>query len=194
MAELEFILTATEQSKLVEFLFEDGAKLIPHMWYKEPKYKELSSVDEILNIRATLSGPIFVVWDEVFQYPLEFSKIDKEEGVFYFLCQKKGGPYLDFLPCGIIEDDNGLDFINGFVAYYTEYWIDKEIAVPIPEFLKKKYKQITKFIRSMGTKLVVRECKRSYWVGREALEMLQSGDVRNSFELLLPDKYSIHPA
>ncbi len=70
---------------------------------------------------------------------LEFSKIDKEEGVFYFLCQKKGGPYLDFLPYSQIEDKDGVNLISGFVAYYTEYWIDKETAVPIPEFLKKKY-------------------------------------------------------
>ena len=197
MAELDFLLNSQDQRLLLGFIFEQGARLVPDLWYDRPEYRELSTPDEALDIRPSLSGPIFLTWENISRHPLVFSEVVREEGTFYFLCQKHGGPYLDLFTCNETLTREGIELGTGFIAYYTEYWVLESngrimkpdapaYSLPIPDALKEKYRLISKFIRSMCVRLSARGIGRHYWVGCDTLEMLQAREIVNSCDLVLP--------
>jgi hypothetical protein len=186
MAEFDFIMTDDEQCRIFDFVIKHGAKLIPSLWYTEPKYDIINDPDKLLQLRRQMSGPIFIVWDDIFKYPLEFTRVTKKDGVFYFLNQKHGGPYLDYLPSRRLERDSGIQLISGFVAYYTKYIVSPlGSTVDIPQSLKKKYREICGQIQSLSTKCVTEKIRRYYWVGKKASELIRNGQVNNTLSLVL---------
>jgi len=187
MAEFEFLLTDSEQSDVLEYIFKTGAKFIPDLWYREPQCRELTNVGEVMQIRNKLSGPIFLLWEDITTSPLKFDRIEKKEGVFYFLSQGEGGPYMDYFPSSIRHTGHPSLIISGDLSYYNKYWVgDTGQAMKAPQSLKDKYKHIIKFIRSISSRVVVE--KRVYWVGHEAAEIIRDGATTNVGDLVLSAK------
>ena len=68
-----------------------------------------------------------------------------------------------------------------------KYWIEElDDNIAVSEEIKEKYKEISKFIRSICQRLSVKNFKRYYWVGNETLKLLKQGSIHNSLNLELP--------
>jgi hypothetical protein len=189
MAEFNFLLSISEQENLITYILESGAKFVPLLRYNEPAFDTLSSLTEIQDIIESdaLVGPILIIWDQVYNYPFQFYRIEKEEGVFFCVKQRHGGPYIDFLPCRTKIREDKPYLISGAVGYYKKYWVDNlNQEIPVPEQLKDEYKSITRYLRSICSKAATERSKRIYWVGTEALNLLKKDATTNIDSLILP--------
>ena len=186
MAELDFILINNEQAKLIDYLLELKAMFIPSLDYERPEFLELINREEIEKTinSLDLNGPIFLLWENISRYPLEFDSITKEGKKIYYLMQRYGGPYIDFGPCKIFVEGKDKFITSGSIGHYAKYWIEElDDNIKVSEEIKSKYKEITKFIKTMTKRVKSKSGIRYYWVGREAIKMLQNSEIRDSLDL-----------
>jgi len=190
MAAFNFILDNEDQIRLINFLLEDGAVLVPDLFYKKKRYQVIKNAQEQIDLERNLKtkGPTFVSWNCYDQYPYIFHSIKRDEGLRYSLTSKSGGPYIELLLCGENKKEYGYLLTTGFVAHYSCYWIDElDENIPMCQPLKEKYKEVVKFIKKGSKKL--KAGRRVYWVGEKAFKGLVSGAYRTILSSLeLPDK------
>ena len=192
MAEIEFVLTNAEQNRLLQYLESLETVFVPDIFYTEPKFQYLHDAYKAMSVwregnAKEGSGPIFLLWDEIGTYELQYDELTKNGEKKYFPSQKEGGPYIDYLPCKFLAEETIIT--TGFIAYYPKYWIEElDDNITVPEEIKAKYKEISKFIRSISTRLAVKNFRRYYWVGNDALKLLQQGKITNSLDIDLPKK------
>ncbi len=181
MPEYEFILDKTEVSKLIESILNTRARFIPFLCYETPKPKILKSLEEVSNIAnsKSLAGPIFIIWDDVSVYPLEFVDIIKEDKKYYFLNQRHGGPYMElYLSNKIISKNTDNGIRSGAISYYKSFYIGENYSViGIPEKIKIIFKELSKFIRSISIKMKTEKANRIYWIGKGVVDAIHRGDT-----------------
>lgn len=193
MAEIEFLLNENEQLKLLKYLESIEALFVPCIGYSKPKCQYLCDANEAVSMwrSANLTagvGPIFLLWGGISTYELQYDKITKNnEKILYYPAQGDGGPYIDYEPCNAVIDNKGTIIVSGSVGYRMKYWIEElDDNIAVSEEIKEKYKEISKFIRSICQRLSVKNFKRYYWVGNETLKLLKQGSIHNSLNLELP--------
>lgn len=187
MAEFEFILSECEYTKLINYIMGIEGKLIPSLWYRTPKWTTWKFPIEILSSCDQLNGPIFIIWESFSIYPIKFDQVKRNDGIFYFLSQGTGGPYLNTSPW-IKRISDKTSIITGNIHYHKKYWIEElDKMVEAPDALKEKYRQIIEYIQSMGSKVSAFTGKPIYWVGNEVLKMLEEG-IDIGIKLKLPNR------
>jgi hypothetical protein len=191
MAECDFILSDTDQRSLLEFLIKNGGRFVPSLPYTSPVHQVLLTLADVERVLRSedLNGPVFVLWDGLSMYPLEFSHIKKGGGMTYCLKARYGGPCLELIPSRTIAREPGPKIISGSVGHYRSYYVSSGgLEVAFPQDLKKKYLGVTRYLRSYCTKLQA-GC-RSYLVGPDALHWLQGGATTNAPGLALDCPHS----
>lgn len=176
MSELDFILGDNEQFALIEEIMADGAVFTPYFAYESPQYFNIldaKSVFRIAQNRKNL-GPFFVSWKGEDLHPYEFEMVNRPEGVRYFLKQRHGGPYMDFVASKTIQNEGKATITSGFIAIYRDYWISQTgKAVPASQVLQNRYKKISNTIKRFSRK--VHAGSRIYRVGNEAIQLFCLG-------------------
>ena len=176
MAEFDFILAPDDQARLIDFLLRSGAAMVPSIAYPSATHKTITDVESAQRLihENELIGPFFVDWPDWKSFPYMYSEIVKEGFIKFFLKQRHGGPYMDFLPCWIEKDQNRQIITSGFVGYYSKYWIEELGAeIPAPKDLKRRYATTTAYLRSFCKKANARS--RIYWIGESALALIDCG-------------------
>jgi hypothetical protein len=171
MAQLDFYLSRQDKIELVEFLFAKGAKLIPSVDYPTEGYIELHThieyeeyVDK--NVLMHIIHPSYT------SIKLQMDFFEKRGKKVFYICQRHGGPTIDFYSPGKIVED-GINFIGpGFISTYSYHWIKGE-KTPIGSELKSFYKDACNFIKSRSARL--KNVKREYHVGVGTIRGISNG-------------------
>lgn len=171
MAQMDFYLSRQDKIELVEFLFLKGAKLVPSLHYPTEGYIELSTLDEYEkhvdeNILIHITHPSFTT------RRLEMDFFEKDGKRVFYICQRYGGPTIDFYSPGKIIE-NGISFIGpGFISIYPYSWNGKE-KVPASSELKSFYKDTSTFIKNRSTRL--KNGRREYQITTGTIQAIQNG-------------------
>ena len=174
MAETSLIMTNDDALEIVEFIFDNGAYIVPDCHYRRMEYFSLFDLKSF--VECYEARLFFIIHDDWFMEPLEMKKINhRTEGVIYSILQKTGGPNLDFYFTGEFEKDGQQYIGTGFLGHHSKFWINKEDDyVKAPKALKDFYKSIISKFKKNAVNY--KGTHQSYWASKRADELLLSGE------------------
>lgn len=112
-------------------------------------------------------------------YPLSISSVNAVDGkVHWYVDQRYGGPAFDFIPSRKVSNNNQPWIVPGSFDDYPWYYIKKGSPETFdrPTSMQKAFKEVQKYIRSVSTRSVCRELKKtSRWIARGAANEYAKG-------------------
>jgi len=175
MPELQLYQTELDELKLVKAAFTEGCWMVPDSNYQTPEAISLRTVEQYLASRKNERH--FFILNKLFsRLPFQMRKISKDGKIVYYISPSQGGPFLEFMGGGVIQDEKTrIRYIrSGFLAYSSGYWnadiTRKEAA---PSELVETYKRLGKFIRS--TSVRIKPDVSVYWLGDDAIAEVERG-------------------
>lgn len=173
MAELDILLTPTEERSLVEFVLGKGAFLVPDIDYSSTEYVTVRSVDDYLRHRAN-TRLFFIIHEDYLTTPLEMRQAFKGGNLIYYVMQRNGGPSIEFLSTVECIENSTTKVNPGFVAHHPTFWNPNTRQNEKPSAaLIRLFGEIRSFLRSRAK--AEKLGKRSYLVGGEMMAALKNG-------------------
>jgi hypothetical protein len=179
MAELTLYITESDELPIVTLALQLGCVLVPDLHYPTPRYDSLRILEDYKRYR--LRTRLFYLLSEQFlRCPVEMSKVEKSGKLGYYI-GNSGGPTIHFLGGGDFEEAGSKFIRPASIGYRAKFWneVNKDMEKP-PAELVKIYKTLQKLIRSSF--LYAKPSKVSFWVGPEAVRMVQCGAKLVGFE------------
>ncbi len=179
MAEVRFFGCREDTDILVQWIFEEGAWLIPDIHYRMSKYAEIHDLGAFERYRKQ-TNLFFILAKGYQRCPLELQSIEKRGKRFYFVMQRNGGPAIHLF-CSQEFRERGVAFLGlGSLSYFPTFWNTITSSNErVPESLKLFYAKLLRRIKSLSKKTTV--SGRVYHVGEQAQRLQEKGirlDIR----------------
>lgn len=172
MAQMEFYFSDSEIEELFRYISSKGGGFIPDLLYESDKYIVLDTYQELKEIQQTKTAHFFLIDDFYFMEPLVVTQNRYLKGVNYYINQRKGGPYIDFMFFRGYSEDSTIHYRRSEVSIYPRFiHANGDEEFKATDELKKYYKDVVRYIKSQS-KQIVKNNKR-YWIGYEVLQELK---------------------
>jgi hypothetical protein len=175
MPQLSLYQTEEDELNVVNAAFEAGCWIVPDLDYEAPEAQVLKTGESFKQARRD-ERHFFILHKRFMRSPLHMRQILKHGRNVFYVSPSEGGPFLEFLGGGIIEDNesNSRHIRSGFLAYSSSYW-DAEITKKeeSPPELADTYKQLSKVIRATSTR--IKPGRSVFWLGNYAKAQLLTG-------------------
>lgn len=181
MPDLVVYLTEQDEIRFIKYALEKGTWLVPDVEYISRDYPRIENALEYESYRQRQVRAFFIQRDDFVRSPLEMRNILKHDREIFYISQRKGGPYLDFMGGGIFSE-SGTSYIRaGGFGYYPTYWDTVlERNQSAPKELRVLYSELKRFLLKGGRRLL--RSKTQPWVLPGAVVSMQAGAKLVGFE------------
>ncbi|WP_018691679.1 hypothetical protein [Algicola sagamiensis] len=182
MAQTKLILTDKDMNQLVLEFFKDNICLVPDRHYPTNEIERLHSIEEFQS--AENAKHYYLLHENWTHEPLVIDQVDSpEEGTYFYISPKKGGPTVDFYFTGELMKDGRRYAGLGYINYAANYWsTTKQCMQPAPEASKQFYTNFVNDLRKRSR--VKRDHKSTFWMSLNAEKLIHQGVLHLQLDFL----------
>jgi hypothetical protein len=172
MPEFDFYFNDNEISRLATFIFCKNGVLIPDNNFESESYPEIKDV-ETLQTYLDDCFHYFLIDRSFISMPFLLRRIEKDNRACFYISQRWGGPYIDFMFFPKFAEDAPLPHKRSNISHYPRFILPStREELKAPDSLKTYYSDILKYIKSQSKH--IEHNGKKYWVGKETWAEISS--------------------